>query len=190
MSICKGFWAHFLLLMFVLAPMAAYALPGDADAVIRHCGRPSTEDMGTSPVTGGVQRELSYNELTLRFLPMGSGWSFATALNGQVPVSQGSVEAQLPCFRVALAEVATAGVDAIPTLRAGTETMGKTGYGVPFMWLLFGVGGILVVFLVLPTTRRRVQKQVSMPMETRPYRKPQVVGVPFRRRVRKPEVEG
>ena len=96
----------------------------------------------------------------------------------------------MPCLRVALAEVAAAGVGASLALQAGDEVPGKAGYGVPFAWLLFGLGGVLVVFLVLPSTRRRVQKPVSMPIESRPYRKPQVVGVPFRRRVRKPEVEG
>ena len=190
MGICKGFWARFLLLAFVLAPITAYALPGDADAVIRHCGKPTAEYMGTSPVTGGVQRELSYNEVTLRFLPMGSGWSFTTALNGRLPVSRDLVEAQMPCLRDALAEVAAAGVEATPGLQAGNEATGKAGSGVPFVWLLFGLGGVLVVFLVVPATKRKVQKSVSMPIASRPYRKPQVVGVPFRRRVRKPEVEG
>ncbi len=188
MSIRKGFWARSLLMAFVLAPIAAYALPGDADAVLRHCGKPTAEYIGTSPVTGGVQRELSYNDVTLRFLPMGSGWSFTTALNGRLPVSRDLVEAQMPCFRVALAEVAAAGVEAASGLQTGTLATGKVGSGVAFVWLLFGLGGVLVVFLVLPATRRRVQKPVTMPMESRPYRKPQVVGVPFRRRVRKPEV--
>ena len=154
MSICKGFWARFLLLAFVLTPIAAYALPGDADAVIRRCGKPSTEYMGTSPVTGGVQRELSYNDVTLRFLPMGNGWSFTTGLNGRLPVSRDLVETQMPCFRVALAEVAAAGVDSSPALHARNEATGKAGSRVSFVCLLFGLGGALMILLVSRGTQR------------------------------------
>lgn len=176
-------WVRFTLLASALTPLAAvsaFALPGEANAVIAHCGQPTSDSQGVSPVTGLSQRDLIYAGTILHFEPMESGWSFTTAWKGHTPVSRTKLETEMPCLSDALKEVAARPVQvADPTITAD-KTVQQPGihFGTGFLWLIFLLAVILVVFVALPSTRRRVNRRV--PVIER--RKPQLASMRFRRK--------
>lgn len=181
-------WARFSLLAFALTPLVAYGLPGEADAVIQHCGTPTAEHQGMSSVTNQMERDLYYNKLILHFEPAGGGWEFRSAWSNHLPVSRNGLEQRMPCFREALTQVASAPKPAIdPTIAQQTSLAPTQGssFGVPFLWLIFGLAVVLAVFVAIPARRRKVR---GLAMEERPFRRPRVVGFRFRRRPAVPKV--
>jgi hypothetical protein len=176
-------WARFAILASVLTPLAvtsAFALPGEATAVIAHCGQPTADSQGYSPVTGLAQRDLIYSGTILHFEPMENGWSFTTAWKGHLPVSRKKLETEMPCFRDAIQDVSAHPAQiADPTITAD-KTVQQPGihFGTGFLWLIFFLAVILVIFVALPSTRRRVGRRVPV-MERR---KPQLASMRFRRK--------
>jgi hypothetical protein len=173
-------WARFTVLAFALTPFSAstaFALPGEAKAVIAHCGQPTTQFQGVSPVTGLTQRDLTYTGTILHFEPMEDGWSFTTAWKGHLPVSRAKLETEMPCFRDAMQEVAARpALIADPTLTAD-HTAQPTGinFGPTFLWIIFGLAVVMVIFLSIPSRRRRVA-QDFMPPSVR--RRPGFISMP------------
>jgi len=180
-------WARFSLFALALTPLSAFALPGEAGSVIVHCGRPASDQEDISPVTGLTQRNLTYNNIILHFQPMQNGWSFTTAWRGHLPLTRNETEAAMPCFRDAVTQVATAPRSVIdPTIAADEATLPRgIHFGPAFLWLLLALGIILVIFLAMPRTRRRARR--FLPMESRPFRRPRVFGIPFRRKPQVPK---
>jgi hypothetical protein len=182
-------WAHLSRFALILTPLlatTAFALPGEAVAVIAHCGQPTTESQEVSPVTGLTQRDLTYNNVILHFESMEGGWSFTTAWKGHLPVSRTKLETEMPCFRDAMHEVAARPTKTPDPTIAADHSVPQVGihFGPVFLWLIFGLAVILVVFLALPTTRRRYTK--ARPAIAR--RKPRALSVPFRRKPRGPKL--
>jgi len=178
-------WARLSVLAFTLTPITAFALPGEATAVIKHCGQPTGENQATSQVTGLMQRDLTYTDVTLHFKPSEGGWSFTTAWSGHRPLSRSELEGRMPCFRDALEEVAAAPQLVIDPTTAGqglTPGTSSSTFGISFLWLIAGLGLILLFFIAIPSTRRRVRRKLTM--EERPYRRPIVIGIPFLNRKR------
>jgi len=178
-------WARLSVLAFTLTPVTAFALPGEAAAVIQHCGPPTGENQATSQVTGLMQRDLTYSNVTLHFEPMEGGWSFTSAWSGHLPISRTELEARMPCFRDALQEVAAAPALAIDPTTAGqglTPGASSSTFGISFLWLIAGLAIILVLFVAMPSKRRRAKRKLTL--EERPYRRPIVIGIPFLRRKR------
>jgi len=183
-------WARLSVLLctltaFTLTPIAAFALPGEATAVIKHCGQPTGENQATSQVTGLMQRDLTYTNVTLHFEPEEGGWSFTTAWAGHLPLSRSELEARMPCFRDALQEVAAAPALVIDPTTAGQGLAPGTSsstFGISFLWVIAGLALILLFFVAIPSNRRRAKRKLTM--EERPYRRPIVVGIPFLRRKR------
>ena len=178
-------WALLSIFAFALTPITASALPGEADAVVAHCGQPTGENQATSAVTGLMQRDLTYNGTTLHFEPMGGGWSFTTAWHGHLPMSRTALEARMPCFRDAMQQVAAApkqAVDPTIAIQSTVPQVSTTTFGISFLWVIAGLGFVLLLFVALPSTRRRRMKRLSL--EERPFRRPKVLGLPFLRRKR------
>jgi len=178
--------ARFSLFALALTPLSAFALPGEARSVIIHCGQPTSDQEDISPVTGLTQRNLTYNNIILHFQPMQNGWSFTTAWRGHLPLTRNETEAAMPCFRDAVTQVAAAPQPVIdPTIAADEATLPLgIHFGPAFLWLLLALGIILVIFLAIPRNRQRRRK--FLPMESRPFRRPQVFGIPFRRKPQAP----
>jgi len=178
-------WARLSVLAFTLTPISAFALPGEAKAVIKHCGQPTGENQATSQVTGLMQRDLTYTNVTLHFEPSEGGWSFTTAWSGHRPLTRSELESRMPCFRDALQEVAAAPQLVIDPTTAGQGQAPGTSsstFGVSFLWLIAGLAVILLVFVAIPSKRRRAKRKLTM--EERPYRRPIVIGIPFLHRKR------
>ncbi|MEO6924550.1 MAG: hypothetical protein ABI142_12055, partial [Bryocella sp.] len=57
-----GIWSLAALAFAVVAPLQAFALPGEADAVVAQCGPPTSDVQATSQVTGGMQRSITYGK--------------------------------------------------------------------------------------------------------------------------------
>jgi len=179
-------WARLLIVAFALTPVAAHALPGEADAVLRHCGEPTARSQDTSEVTGLAERNLTYNDVTLHFQPMQGGWSFTTGWHKHLPISRTALQQRMPCFRDAMEEVAAVPPQTVDPSIAAQSTVpqaSSTTFGPSFLWLM----GLLVVsillFMAIPA-RKRVRARKEMVLEDRPYRKPRIIGVPFLRRKR------
>ena len=136
-----------------------------------------------SSVTNVMERDLYYNKIILHFQPDGGGWSFRSAWVDHLPMTRGALEARMPCFRDALTEVANAPARAIdPTIASQTQVPHQAGmnFGVPFLWLIFILGAALLVFVAVPTRRKFTARR--MEMKDRPFRKPGVIGLRFRRK--------
>jgi hypothetical protein len=175
-------WARFTVLAFALTPITAFALPGEANAVLQHCGQPSAQDQQLSPVTGQMQRSFTYNDVVLRFEPAEGGWSFTNAWNGHRPLSRSALEARMPCFRDAVQQIAAAPAPVIdPTIAAQTTlpTPPATAFGIPFLWIIFGLAAVLAISMALPSTRRRFVRRGT---SQRFFRKPSLARFSFRRR--------
>jgi hypothetical protein len=164
-----------------LATLPALALPGEAAAVIAHCGQPARDFQDVSPVTSQPERNLVYADTILRFQPMAADWSFLSAWRGHLPETRAALEKRMSCFGDALQQVAAA-PKAIPdpTIAADKvpQPVPMTGFGIPFLWLIFILGAILIVFLARPYSRRTSTR--TLPVIER--RRPRVIGIPFRRR--------
>ena len=167
----------------VLTPFSAFALPGEAAAVIRHCGEPHAERFATSEVTNKPQRDLIYNAVILHFEPLEGGWSFTTAWKGHFPMTRGELEKSLPCFRAAMQEVAAAPQPVIDPTIAGqtlaTAPMSASTFGIPHLWLIVVLVVATLIIVLLP---RRRKEPVNRIVENRPYRKPSLQSRIWRRR--------
>ena len=182
----RGFTAFSALLLAAAVSCPAFALPGEASAVIAHCGQPTAENRDTSPVTGHLQRDLYYGDTILHFEPMEGGWSFTTAWSGHLPVSRAGMEHKMPCFRDAMNEAASFPQRAEdPTIAQQTvqsPVISSNGFGVPFLWVVLALVVVLIILVALPTARRRAQRAPLL--EQRPYRKPDLSESGFHSRSR------
>ena len=168
-----------------LSASTAYGLPGEAAAVIRHCGKPTSESVGVNNATDQQQRDLTYNDLILHFAPEEGGWSFTSAWQGHLPATRGELEKSLPCFREAMREVAAAPAPAIdPTIASQSATPSEAApwtFGIPHFWFIVGLVVLLIVVgFLLPRRRRRLA--VSRVPVDRPYRRPSLRSRILRRR--------
>jgi hypothetical protein len=176
-------WAPAAIALLAFSPLQSFALPGEANAVIKHCGTPSGDWKATSEVTGTIQRNLTYGNTILRFNAATGGWSYASAWHNDHPESLKTVEAALPCVGDALREVAknpTAMVD--PTLAVDHSMAGPQGlqFGKPFLWIMAAIGLVILLSLSLPAARRRVVARPTV--GDRPFRRPIVRGFRFAKR--------
>jgi hypothetical protein len=164
-----------------------HALPGEANAVIAHCGEPHAEHYGTSPVTNTTQRDLIYNDLTLHFEPLEGGWSFTTAWRGHFPVTRKELEKTLPCFRAAMEQVAAGPQQVVdPTIAAQSQAgtpMSTSTWGIPHLWLIVALIVLTLLILFLLPSRRR---PAAIAPPDRIFRKPNLRGMVFRRKPRLP----
>jgi len=174
-------WARFTVLASALTPLSvstAFALPGEAKAVIAHCGQPTTQLQGVSPVTGLSQRDLTYSGTILHFEPMEDGWSFTTAWKGHLPVSRAKLETEMPCFRDAMQEVAAHPAPIPDPTITADRTAQPVGihFGSRFLWIIFSLAVVMVIFLSIPSRRRRMA-QGTLPPSVR--RRPGQIFMPF-----------
>jgi len=169
----RGFKAVTALFLAVVFSSPAFALPGEAAAVVAHCGQPTAENRDTSPITGHLQRDLYYADTIMHFEPMAGGWSFTTAWEGHLPISRAGLERQMPCFRDAMNEATdTRQLTGDPTYAQQSlqsSVVSSNGFGVPFLWLVLALVVVLVILLALPSGRKANQPVFR---EERPYRKP------------------
>ena len=141
------------------ATVPAHALPGELEAVMRHCGVPHAQNYTTSQVTGRPQRDLIYNASTLlHFEPEEGGWSFTTAWEGHFPVTRSMLESRLPCFKAAMDEVAAAPAPVIdPTIAEQTANpapVSQSNFGIDHMWLIIVLVVATALLVLLPRRRR------------------------------------
>jgi hypothetical protein len=170
-----------LLSFCLILPSTAFALPGEASAVLAHCGSPASDYQSTSQVTEQVERNLTYGNVILHFERSGGGWSYLSAWDGHTPISKQHVSSLMPCFSDALEEVAAnPATVADPTLAAdqATPTPGIK-FNRAFLILIFVLAAILIVTVALPATRRR--RVGRLPIQVRTYRKPRATGFRFRK---------
>lgn len=162
-------------LCLLLVALPAFALPGEDEAVVRHCGKPASERRDLSPVTNQIQRDLFYGDIVLHFQAVEGGWSFTTAWVKHLPMTRTALEQRLPCFRDAMQEVASAPRPALdPTIEAQTyvKPIDGTTFGIPHFWLIIILGVILVLAVAVPSARR---KKRVLPEPRVYHRVPEVV---------------
>jgi hypothetical protein len=152
-------WLPACLLVFALAPRA-WAVPGEAAAVLRECGPPSADQQVISPVTSQLERDLTYsnNDLILHFQPINGAWSFTTAWWGHLPATRNEVEKQFPCFRKAMEDAANAPEPAIdPTLSAqsSAQEIDPRSFGIQHLWLIVVLVISLLAVAFWPSRRMR-----------------------------------
>jgi len=170
---------HALAMLFTLMPaLPALAESGDAAAVIRYCGAPSSEHQGVSDVTGKMQRDLSYGGLILHFVPEEDGWSFQSGWYDHLPLTEKMTEARLACFQQAMAasQAEKPGGAAIyedPTIRqeAPAPAGNESTFGIPHLWLILALAVLVAAFLLLPA-RKRQQATMADVEKMRQRRKP------------------
>jgi len=159
----------------------AFALPGEAAAVIQHCGAPKAEEQVTSQVTSRLERNLYYaDDLILHFQPSENGWSFTTAWHGHLPMTRDQLEARMPCFKTAMEQAAAQPLPYVdPSIAAQTalQPVDSTTFGIAHLWLIGGLVAVLVLLLfIFPVTKRngRAAKAAEL-LRTRFLRKPSLV---------------
>lgn len=161
-----------LLLVFAFVPafcLSAIAAPADADAVIRHCGQPSGENIAKSAVIGRLQRDLAYPPMRLHFVPDGSGWSFTTGWSGHIPLSRTQVESRMPCVRDGLAEseglaLSTPAADTTISQEVpSTATISTTTWGIPRLPLPGLLAAVVIILALLPGVRKRRRIRAYVP---------------------------
>ena len=112
---------------------------------------------------------------------MAGDWSFLSAWRGHLPETRTALEKRMPCVADALQQVAAA-PKLIPDPTIAEDKVPApvpmTGFGVPFLWLIFILAAVLIVFIARPYARRTSVRK--LPVIER--RRPRVIGVPFRRR--------
>jgi len=138
----------------------AFALPGEAAAVLQHCGAPKAEEQMTSPVTNRLERNLYYgNDTIMHFQPSENGWSFTTGWMGHIPVTRDMLAARMPCFRDAMQQAATAPlpyVDPSVAVQTSLQPVDEATFGIAHFWLIAGLALLLLVLvLVIPSARRK-----------------------------------
>ena len=150
-----------LVALSAAAPLA-FAEGGDASAVIQICGVPGSEHQGVSQVTNRMERDLSYGKLILHFQPAQNGWSFLSAWDDHVPMTQRMLENRLPCFKEAMEYSAAhpnEGTYAIdPTIRAQTAALpaDTSTFGIPHLWLIIVLFVLVIlVYFLVPAAKRR-----------------------------------
>jgi hypothetical protein len=170
----------FALIAVLFSPLSAFALPGDAAAVLSHCGAPTSDYQTTSPVTGKAERNITYGDTILHFEPSEGGWSFMSAWKGHLPQSRDKVMARMPCFSDALEESAAKPVAVADPTIAQDKDVAPIGiqFGTLFLWLIFAMIAVIIIFALMPYSRRRQVK--TLPIQ--PRRRPNVTGAPFRPR--------
>ena len=179
-------WARTLIFASVLTPVTAYALPGEANAVVRHCGTPTGSSQETSQVTGQMQRTLIYNDVMLHFQPLEGGWSFTTGWHKHLPISRSELENRMPCFRDAMEEVAAAPQQVVDPSIASQSIVphaSATTFGSSFLWLIGALVLTIILFIAIPARRRQKQRK-DMVLEDRPYRRPKIAQLRFLRKKR------
>jgi hypothetical protein len=170
-----------------LSAIPAFALPGEAAAVIRTCGLPQSENIATSEVTNRLQRDLTYGETTLHFIPDGAGWSFTTAWSGHLPISRSRLESIMPCFDEAMAQAATQPFSPTDPAIARQQTatsasVSANTWGIPHFWPILTLVMLLVIFALWP--RRNPAVPSKLPPARR-YRRPGLPSSLLRRLPRK-----
>jgi len=148
------------LLLALSLSIPAFALPGDAAAVMQHCGAPKSEEQMTSPVTNRLERNLYYaDDVILHFQPSENGWSFTSAWDKHFPMTREMLEARMPCFRNAMKEAESQPLPYIDPSIAQQTTMqpvDPSTFGIANFWLIAGLIVILALFFILvPAARRR-----------------------------------
>jgi hypothetical protein len=179
-----------LFLGLLTASTPSFASPGDASAVLAHCGTPQSDTTATSEVDDLPQRTLTYDHTRLNFQQLqgvsGAGWSFTSGWVGPLPMSAREIANRMPCFRDALDEASAryqnrlSHVDPSIAARAGTIIGQPHGaFGINHLWLIVFLIGIIAIFaLAIPRRRRRVTHNPVV----RPYRRPDLTLKPSPRK--------
>ena len=159
----------------VLCSSGAFASATDDTAVIRHCGAPLSQDRHRSPATNEFTEDFFYpDDVVIHFLPVDGGWQLSSAWMRHIPVTRDGVADRMPCVKDALAEAALAPrSQEDPTIATQTiQNESRRGFGIPFLWLIFFLILTLLVFIVIPTPRKRTP---DLPIPRAPRREPEVV---------------
>jgi len=184
---------NFLAILLLSATaLPALALPGEAAAVMAHCGAPNADTQSTSQVNNLPMRTLTYGHMRLNFEQIGSGWSFTTGWNNHIPENMNEVAKHMPCFSAAMNQVAAAadrsGAD--PTIVAQTTipTLNRATFGIANLWLILFIAGAIAVFgILIPRARKmvrrpklqdRILRRPRLNMVSRFRRRPVVTTVP------------
>jgi hypothetical protein len=174
----------FLFLISLFQPLA-FAMAGEAAAVLAHCG-PASGDTVSKPSNGPQERILTYNDIALRFEPYGGDWSFFQATQSGVPLSQAAAIQRLPCLGDALEEVlaqpATPGPSETSTNSTGTP---HTDTGIRddvFIALAILLVLGIVFFAIRPYTKSTPVARASSETPRAPTRRPSAVGISSRSR--------
>lgn len=154
-----------------LSISSAYAFPGEAITVVRHCGQPANESISTNQSTNRLERNLTYGDTTLLFVPGGGDWTFTSAFKGEVPVSSDALQQEMPCFRAALDDTAgnpapatdTATVSRVPA----TASMSGVIWGIPHLPTILLLAFLLGVMLLIPGRKTEASEDLRMPRLTR-----------------------
>ena len=162
-------------LVLALGAANAVASPVDDAAVIRHCGAPLSQDKHRSPATNAFTEDFFYpDDVVIHFLPLDGGWELGSAWMRHIPVTRDGLADRMPCVKDALAEAALAPRPLEdPTIAAQTiQTESRRGFGIPFLWLIFFLVLTLLVFVLIPTPRKRTP---DLPSPRAPRREPEIV---------------
>ncbi|MES2390224.1 MAG: hypothetical protein V4555_01185 [Acidobacteriota bacterium] len=159
--------AHLILaLSLSLVTLPAFALPGEASAVLEQCGAPTSQSSNVLPTNSRDERTLTYGNLTMHFEPLQGRWSFTNAFRGEESVSRSQLAAQMPCFHKALGEAAAQPVFGTSSLTSATS---PGPFGIPHFYLI----GFLVLSLIVFGFWPRKGDQAHDPVPAnKPYRRP------------------
>lgn len=166
-----------VLYLFALATLSAAAQAGDAAAVLQYCGAPDHEHQGVSPVTNKMERDLTYGNVILHFLPAENGWRFLSGWSSHLPLTRSMVESRMPCFQQAMAssasDPASLQMQVDPSIRSQMQQQPDGNFGIPHLRLiLFLAVMVLLSYFLLPGRYRRVPSLAVEGMRQR--RKPSV----------------
>ena len=156
------------LTLLCLCALPTQGEPGDAAAVRRYCGVPKTDREAVSRATNGVERDLTYGRLTLRFLPADGGWTFSSGWSG-LPLTERMVADRLPCFQAALTASAARPRNDAPTFEDPTSKaqrvtpdLGADTFGISHFWQIVVLAIMILIALLLPDVRRRDRRRAQL----------------------------
>lgn len=172
---------------------AAHAAPGEAAAVISSCGQPDSDMYSTSEVSGLPLRTLVYGKLRLNFEPVNATsqgtWQFTTGWRGHLPETANEVAKQMACFGQGLsaAQNAASGqtLAADPSIAFREQAAAPTArvpFGIANLWIILFLAGVIAIFAVAIPRNKTVLNGPEL--NRRPFRRPKLNAVRFRRRPR------
>lgn len=181
MNVCAARTLCLSLFLSVL-PASAFALAGDASAILAHCGPPSSDKI-LHQNTPQMERVISYSDTELLFASSNNDWSFTHAMRAGMPLAQDALFASMHCVSDALEEVSAAPPQSAVTVTQpanGTSSATDTHERI-FLWVAVLVFCGVLFFAIRPYTRSEAVKPSTQRSPRAPQRRPSTTGIKFRK---------
>jgi hypothetical protein len=174
-ALCVSFFLSVL-------PVSAFALAGDAAAILAHCGPPSSDQV-IHQDTPQMERVIAYSDIELVFASSNNDWSFTHATRASMPLPQDALFASMHCVSDALEEISAAPPQLEATVNQPSAETASASAAREKVFVAVAIVVLLGVlfFAIRPYTRSEVARPATTVAPRAPQRRPSATGIKFRK---------